>query len=85
MRNRHWEQLSNSLGMQIRPKANLTFAKCLELGLQNHIEAITKVAEVAGKEFSIEQVMNKCMFHGQCHIGTFYKRHLTRWSLNGKM
>lgn len=56
MRNRHWEQLSNNLGMQIRPKANLTFSKCLELGLQNNIEAITKVAEIAGKEFSIEQV-----------------------------
>ena len=56
MRNRHWEQLSNGLGMQIFPKANLTFSKCLEMGLQNHIEAISKVAEVAGKEFSIEQV-----------------------------
>lgn len=56
MRNRHWEQLSNGLGMQIFPKSNLTFSKCLEMGLQNHIEAISKVAEVAGKEFSIEQV-----------------------------
>ena len=42
--------------MQIFPKSNLTFSKCLEMGLQNHIEAISKVAEVAGKEFSIEQV-----------------------------
>jgi dynein heavy chain len=59
MRNRHWEQLSNSLGMQIFPKANLTFAKCLEMGLQNHTETISKVAEIAGKEFSIEQALDK--------------------------
>ena len=56
MRNRHWEQLSTSIGMPVYPKANLSFAKCLEMGLQNHIEAISKVAEIAGKEFSIEQV-----------------------------
>lgn len=62
MRNRHWEQLSNTLGMQVIPKANLTFSKCLEMGLQNHIEAISKVAEVAGKEFSIEQVSIDYMY-----------------------
>ena len=56
MRNRHWDQLSNHLGIQVFPKSNLTFAKCLEMGLQNHTEAISKVAEIAGKEFSIEQV-----------------------------
>ena len=53
---RHWEQLSNELNMQIKPKGALTFANCLEMGLQNHTEAIAKVAEVAAKEFSIEQV-----------------------------
>ena len=42
--------------MNIRPRANLTFSKCLEMKLDEHIETITKVSEVAGKEFSIEQV-----------------------------
>ena len=42
--------------MNIRPRANLTFAKCLEMKLDEHIETITKVSEIAGKEFSIEQV-----------------------------
>lgn len=40
----------------VQPKPTLTFAKCLEMGLQEHVEDIAKVAEVAGKEFSIEQV-----------------------------
>jgi len=42
--------------MNIRPRANLTFSKCLEMKLDEHIETIAKVSEVAGKEFSIEQV-----------------------------
>ena len=45
--------------MNIRPRANLTFAKCLEMKLDEHIETITKVSEIAGKEFSIEQVSVK--------------------------
>ena len=42
--------------MAVRPKKNLTFQKCLEMGLDKHMATITKVAEVAGKEYSIEQV-----------------------------
>ena len=53
---RHWQKLSEELGMNIQPKATLTFSKCLEMGLDSHVDAIAKVAEVAGKEFSIEQV-----------------------------
>lgn len=56
---RHWQQLSEELGMQVLPKPSLTFAKCLEMGLQDHTEAIAKVAEIASKEFSIEQALDK--------------------------
>ena len=42
--------------MNIQPKATLTFSKCLEMKLDSHVDAIAKVAEVASKEFSIEQV-----------------------------
>ena len=53
---RHWQSLSDKLGIKVQPKATLTFSKCLEMGLQEHVVEIAKVAEVAGKEFSIEQV-----------------------------
>ena len=53
---RHWQQLSEELGMNIQPKPTFTFSKCLEMGLDSHVEAIAKVADIAGKEFSIEQV-----------------------------
>ncbi|XP_045153350.1 dynein axonemal heavy chain 1 [Echinops telfairi] len=59
MRNRHWEELSQEININVRPKANLTFARCLEMNLQEHIDSISKVAEVAGKEYAIEQALDK--------------------------
>ncbi|XP_074532910.1 dynein axonemal heavy chain 1-like [Halichoeres trimaculatus] len=59
MRNRHWEMLSDRIQMKVQPKADLTFARCLELGLQNYADDIAHVAEVAGKEFAIEQALEK--------------------------
>lgn len=57
MRNRHWEMLSERIQIKVKPKANLTFSRCLELGLQNHVDVIAQVTEVAGKEYTIEQVL----------------------------
>ncbi|XP_076603478.1 dynein axonemal heavy chain 1 [Chaetodon auriga] len=59
MRSRHWEMLSERIQMKVKPKANLTFSRCLELGLQNHVNDIAHVAEVAGKEYTIEQALEK--------------------------
>ncbi|KAH0630033.1 hypothetical protein JD844_012597 [Phrynosoma platyrhinos] len=59
MRNRHWEMLSEEIKMNVKPKANLTFARCLEMKLQDHIEIISKIAEIAGKEYSIEHALDK--------------------------
>ncbi|XP_019911214.2 dynein heavy chain 1, axonemal [Esox lucius] len=59
MRGRHWQLLSECIQMNVKPKANLTFSRCLELGLQNHAGEISRVAEVAGKEYAIEQALDK--------------------------
>nr|XP_033782541.1 dynein heavy chain 1, axonemal isoform X1 [Geotrypetes seraphini]XP_033782544.1 dynein heavy chain 1, axonemal isoform X1 [Geotrypetes seraphini]XP_033782545.1 dynein heavy chain 1, axonemal isoform X1 [Geotrypetes seraphini]XP_033782546.1 dynein heavy chain 1, axonemal isoform X1 [Geotrypetes seraphini]XP_033782547.1 dynein heavy chain 1, axonemal isoform X1 [Geotrypetes seraphini] len=59
MRDRHWQMLSDQIHIKVKPKANLTFSRCLEMKLQDHIESIAKVAEVAGKEYSIEQALDK--------------------------
>ncbi|XP_040889376.1 dynein heavy chain 1, axonemal [Toxotes jaculatrix] len=59
MRIRHWEMLSERIQMKVKPKASLTFSRCLELGLQNHVDDIAQVAEVAGKEYTIEQALEK--------------------------
>ncbi|KAI1890876.1 hypothetical protein AGOR_G00158120 [Albula goreensis] len=59
MRSRHWETLSERINMNVRPKANFTLARCLEMGMQSHVEHIAAVAEIAGKEFAIEQALDK--------------------------
>jgi hypothetical protein len=41
------------------------------MGLDKHMGTITKVAEVAGKEYSIEQV--KCLLH-KIYICVFFLR-----------
>ncbi|XP_046731532.1 dynein axonemal heavy chain 1 [Silurus meridionalis] len=61
MRSRHWTVLSERLNMDVMPKPNLTFSKCLELGLFQHVEEISQIAEVAGKEYAIEQALDKMM------------------------
>ena len=55
-------QLSKDLGFKIVANQQLNFSKCLEMKLQDHIGVIAKVAEVAGKEYSIEQVMLMFIF-----------------------
>lgn len=57
MRSRHWKLLSECLNMSVMPKASLTFSHCLDMDLLQHVDEIAKVAEVAGKEYAIEQVM----------------------------
>ncbi|XP_066555780.1 dynein axonemal heavy chain 1 [Amia ocellicauda] len=59
MRSRHWDLLSERLQMNVKPKASLTFTRCLELRLQDHVQEIAMVAEVAGKEYAIEQALDK--------------------------
>uniref|UniRef100_A0A8C4W100 Dynein axonemal heavy chain 1 n=1 Tax=Gopherus evgoodei TaxID=1825980 RepID=A0A8C4W100_9SAUR len=59
MRNRHWEMLSKEININVKPKANLTFSRCLEMKLLDHIDSIAKIAEIAGKEFSIENALDK--------------------------
>lgn len=70
MRNRHWEMLSKEININIKPKANLTFSRCLEMKLLDHIDSIAKIAEIAGKEFSIENVRrtsNEAFFSVSVH------------------
>ncbi|KAG2485619.1 hypothetical protein HYH03_015682 [Edaphochlamys debaryana] len=59
MRDRHWDQLSASLGFRLHPDKNFTLSAAEEMGLLAHLPAITKVADVAGKEYSIEMALDK--------------------------
>lgn len=56
MRERHWNLLSDQLGSRLNPGKDFTLVKAEEMKLLDHLETISKVSDVAGKEFSIEQV-----------------------------
>lgn len=56
MRSRHWEMLSNQIKADVELEPSMTFGRCLELNLQDHMESILKVAETASKEYAIESV-----------------------------
>ena len=51
-----YSQISEIVGMDLRPSPTLTFTKCLELNLQDFIEHLAAISEVAAKEYAIENV-----------------------------
>ncbi|KAL0019092.1 hypothetical protein WJX77_000912 [Trebouxia sp. C0004] len=59
MRERHWQQLSEQLGMTLKPDKDFVLSKALDMHLMDHLDTIQKVSEVAGKESSIEVALDK--------------------------
>jgi hypothetical protein len=56
MRPRHWDSLSTELALDLHPDKSYTLDKALKQGLLGHLEVLSKTADVASKEYSIEQV-----------------------------
>lgn len=44
MRDRHWEQLSEQLGMTLKPDKEFSLSKALEMHLMDHLDTIQKVS-----------------------------------------
>ena len=59
MKERHWEQISQKVGYEVKPDEFFTFQKCLDLGLMKNLEACVEVGERAYKEFGIENGLRK--------------------------
>ncbi len=60
MRDRHWQQLTDVLGFELKPDDNFTLRRGLEeFHLQEKLEEIVKICDIAGKEFGIETALNK--------------------------
>ncbi|XP_037242845.1 dynein heavy chain 1, axonemal [Falco rusticolus] len=59
MRNRHWEMLWEDTNVDIKLEPSLTVGHCLDMNLLDHFKSITKVAEIAGKEYAIEKALDK--------------------------
>ncbi|WIA11828.1 hypothetical protein OEZ85_011917 [Tetradesmus obliquus] len=59
MRPRHWDSLSAELGLDLHPDKAYTLDQALKQGLLGHLEVLSKTADVASKEYSIEQALDK--------------------------
>nr|KAJ3421411.1 Dynein heavy chain 1, axonemal [Polyrhizophydium stewartii] len=59
MRDRHWDRLSEELSMSLHPDASFTLTDLLKMKLLDRVDTITKVCDVAGKEYSIENALDK--------------------------
>jgi dynein heavy chain len=58
MRPRHWDKLTAELKMDMHFKEDFTLAKGLEMGLMDHLDLISNVADIASKEFAIEMAVS---------------------------
>lgn len=59
LRDRHWQQISEELGVPIVIDNTFTVTKAIGMGLPQHLGVISKVADVAGKEYAIETALDK--------------------------
>uniref|UniRef100_T1J5R2 AAA+ ATPase domain-containing protein n=1 Tax=Strigamia maritima TaxID=126957 RepID=T1J5R2_STRMM len=59
MRARHWDEISEKMGFKVIPKPNISFAKYVEMGLDEHMEFMARIGEAATKEFQIEVDLEK--------------------------
>lgn len=60
MRDRHWDKIVRDLALQIDPSmSELTLTKLVEMKIVDKLDAITKIGDVAAKEYSIETALNK--------------------------
>lgn len=59
MKDRHWDQISESVGFDIRPDENFNLTTVLEKGMLKHIEIADEVGEKAFKEYNIEKQLAK--------------------------
>ena len=59
MRDRHWEKISETLGVTITPIEDFTTQQIIALNLKDSLELIQKISESAAKEYQIEQALDK--------------------------
>ncbi|XP_052628381.1 dynein axonemal heavy chain 3 [Harpia harpyja] len=62
MKERHWEQISEIVGCEIRPNETTTLKNILEFGLSKYIDQLEPIGAAASKEYSLEKSIEKMKF-----------------------
>ncbi|DBA03742.1 TPA: hypothetical protein N0F65_004159 [Lagenidium giganteum] len=58
MQDRHWNHMNQEIQMTFRPDRGMKLSYVLELGLEKHLDTISRICETAGKEYQIEKTLN---------------------------
>lgn len=61
MKDRHWDQISEAVGFDIRPDEDFTLTTVIEKDMLKHLEVCEEVGERAAKEYFIECSLEKMM------------------------
>ncbi|XP_056662526.1 dynein axonemal heavy chain 3 isoform X4 [Monodelphis domestica] len=59
MKERHWEQISEIVGVEIKPDESTCLLNILEFGISKFIEKLEPISAAASKEYSLEKNMDK--------------------------
>ncbi|XP_025062794.1 dynein heavy chain 3, axonemal [Alligator sinensis] len=59
MKERHWEQISEIVGCEIRPDETTSLLNMLEYGLSKYMEKLEPIGAAASKEYSLEKSLDK--------------------------
>lgn len=59
LRERHWDQISEIVGYQLRPDDDMCLTKLVDMNLESYIPKFENISEAASKEYSLEKAMEK--------------------------
>ncbi|XP_065826535.1 dynein axonemal heavy chain 3-like isoform X2 [Oscarella lobularis] len=59
IRDRHWKQMGETVGFELKPDPTTTLSDVLEMGLAKHLEKLEEISSSASKEYSLEKAMEK--------------------------
>jgi dynein heavy chain len=57
MRDRHWAQVGDVVGFDLRPDQHTSLTRVLDMGIDKYVEQLEIIAETASREFSIENAI----------------------------
>lgn len=58
MCDRHWKEITDRVGFEVKPMPGFTFTNALDMGLMKHVEVCVEVGEKAAKEYMIETMLD---------------------------
>ncbi|XP_042559183.1 dynein axonemal heavy chain 3 isoform X2 [Clupea harengus] len=59
MKDRHWEQISDIVGLDVKPDPDTSLVNMVELGLSKFSDKLEEIGSAASKEFSLEKALEK--------------------------